>query len=135
VLIAVFYANHQFHDSSLETFLRFRKNEASCGAHSMAEIYCSLTGRTGGDRVSCDQAMLFIGDVRERLTIVSLDEREYWNALESSAAAGIAGRAIYDAGLGHCAIKARARTLYTWNPKDFTRLGANIAALVKTPLF
>lgn len=134
VLIAAFYRNHQFHDSSLDTFLRFQKNEASCGAHSMAEIYASLTGRTGGDRVSGDQAMLFVGDVRERLTIVSLDQREYFKALESSATIGIAGGAIYDALLAHCALKVRASTLFTWNVKDFTRLGSPIAALVKTPL-
>ena len=134
VLIAAFYRNHHFHDPSLDTFLRFRKEEASCGAHSLVEIYASLTGRTGGDRVSGDQAMLFVGDVRERLTIMSLDDREYFKALQSSAATGIAGGGIYDALLAHCALKARTRALYTWNVKDFTRLGSAIAALVKTPL-
>jgi predicted nucleic acid-binding protein len=133
VLIATFYAHHQFHRPSIEIFLRFSKNEACCGAHSLAEIYASLTGRTGRDRVGGDEAMLFIGNVHERLTIVSLNDQEYFRALEMSAALGIAGGAIYDAVLGHCALKAKAQTLYTWNVKDFVRLGAAIADRTKTP--
>ena len=133
VLIATFYAHHQFHEPSLEIFLRFKKNESCCGVHSLAEIYSSLTGRSGRDRVGGDQAMLFIGNVRERLTIVSLNDQEYFRALEMSAALGIAGGAIYDALLAHCALKAKAQTLYTWNVKDFLRLGAAIANRTRTP--
>ncbi|HEY2105961.1 MAG TPA: PIN domain-containing protein [Candidatus Binataceae bacterium] len=133
VLIATFYANHQFHRPSIDLFLRFKKNEVCCGAHSLAEIYSALTGRTGKDRVSGDEAMLFLGDVRERLTIVSLDDREYFKAMEASSALGIAGGAIYDAVLGHCAVKAKAQVIYTWNTKDFIRLGPGIAGRVKAP--
>jgi len=133
VLIATFYAHHEFHGPSIEVFLRFKKNEACCGAHSLAEIYASLTGWTGRDRVGGDQAMLFLGNVRERLTIVSLSDREYFTVLEQSAALGIADGAIYDALLGHCALKAKAQTIYTWNVKDFMRLGASIADRTKTP--
>jgi predicted nucleic acid-binding protein len=133
VLIATFYAHHQFHQQSIDLFLRFKKSEASCGAHSLAEIYSSLTGRTGRERVSADEALLFIGDVRERLTIVSLNDQEYFKALEDSAAIGIVGGAIYDALLAYSALKAKAGTIYTWNMKDFVRLGAEIAARVRTP--
>ena len=52
--------------------------------------------------------------------------------VEASAAAGIAGGSMYDAILGHCAIKAKAEVIYTWNARDFLRLPA-IAARVKTP--
>jgi predicted nucleic acid-binding protein len=133
VLIATFYAHHQFHKPSIDLFLRFKKNEACCGAHSLAEIYSSVTGRTGRERVSGDEAMLFLGDVRERLTIVSLDDQEYFKALKASSGLGIAGGAIYDALLGYCAIKAKAQAIYTWNAKDFTRLGPEIAGRVKAP--
>ena len=133
VLIATFYAHHQFHQQSIDLLLRFKKSEASCGAHSLAEIYASLTGRMGRERVSGDEAMLFVGDVRERLTIVSLTDQEYFKALEESAAIGIVGGAIYDALLAHSALKAKARTIYTWNMKDFVRLGAEIAGRIRTP--
>jgi len=133
VLVATFYAHHEFHRPSIDLFLRFKKNQTCCGAHSLAEVYSSLTGRTGRDRVSGDEAMLFLGDIRERLTIVSLDVQEYFKAIEASSALGIAGGAIYDALLAHCAIKAKAEVIYTWNAKDFTRLGREIAARVKAP--
>ena len=133
VLVATFYAHHQFHRPSIDLFLRFKKNDVSCGAHSLAEVYSSITGRTGRDRVSPDEAMLFLGDVRERLTIVSLDDQEYFKALHASAEMGIAGGAIYDALLAHCALKVRARTIYTWNTKDFMRLGSEIAGRVQVP--
>ena len=133
VLIATFYAHHEFHQPSIDLFLRFKKNEACCGAHSLAEIYSSLTGRTGRERVSADEAMLFLGNVRERLTIVSLDDKEYFKALEASSALGIVGGTIYDALLAHCALKAKAQAIYTWNTRDFTRLGPAIAGRVKAP--
>jgi predicted nucleic acid-binding protein len=133
VLIATFYAHHQFHQPSIDLFLRFKKNDVCCGAHSLAEIYASLTGRTGRDRISGDQAMLFLRDVRERLTLVSLSDREYFKAVEASSTLGIADGAIYDALLGHCALKSKAQTIYTWNMKDFLRLGEAIADRVKAP--
>lgn len=133
VLIATFYVRHQHHHPSIDLFLRFKNNEACCGAHSLAEVYASLTGRTGPDRVSGDQAMLFLGDVRSRLKIVSLSEEEYFRAVQASSALGIAGGAIYDAILGHCALKAKAQTIYTWNMRDFLRLGEVIADRVKAP--
>ena len=133
VLIATFYANHQFHQPSIDLFLRFKKHDASCGAHSLAEIYSSLTGRSGRERVSGDQAMLFLENVRERLTIVSLDDQEYFRAIEVSSGLGIAGGVIYDALLAHCALKSKAQTIYTWNTKDFVRLGKPIADRVRTP--
>ena len=102
VLIAVFYANHQFHRPSIDLFLRFKKNQACCGSHSLAEVYSSVTGRTGRDRVGGHEALLFLENVQERLTIVSLNDKEYFQTLKSFSALGISGGAIYDALLGQC---------------------------------
>jgi predicted nucleic acid-binding protein len=92
-----------------------------------------LTGMPGKRRASGDEALLFLGDIRERLTIVALDEQEYFRVAEASAAGGLAGGAIYDAILGYCALKAKAETIYTWNPRDFLRLSPAIASRVKKP--
>jgi predicted nucleic acid-binding protein len=133
VLVATFYAQHEHHTPSIDLFLRFDKNDACCAAHSLAEIYSVLTGRRGRDRVSGDEALLFLANVRDRLTTISLDREEYFGAIEASAPLGIAGGGIYDALLAHCALKARAESIYTWNLKDFQRLGPAIARRVKTP--
>ena len=134
VLVATFYADHEHHPPSIDLFLRFGKKNACCGAHSLAEVYATLTGMPGKRRVSGDEALLFLGDIRERLTLVALDEQEYFQMAEASAAAGgLASGAIYDAILGHCALKAKAEAIYTWNPKDFLRLSPAIASRVKNP--
>jgi len=133
VLVATFYADHEHHPPSIELFLRFGKKDVCCGAHSLAEVYATLTGMPGKRRVSGDEALLFLGDIRERLTLIALDEREYFQMVEACAACGLASGAVYDAILGHCALKAKAKVIYTWNTKDFLRLSPAIAARVKNP--
>ena len=56
VLVAAFYGDHEHHDSSIELFLRYRKHEACCAAHSLAEVYASLTGMPGKNRATPDEA-------------------------------------------------------------------------------
>ena len=40
--------------------------------HSLAEVYSTLTRMPGKHRISADQATLFIGSIRERLSIIAL---------------------------------------------------------------
>ena len=133
VLVATFYADHEHHPPSIDLFLRFGKTHACGGAHSLAEVYATLTGMPTPRRVSGHEALLFLNNIREQLTLVSLDSREYFQMVEASGTAGLAGGAIYDSLLGHCALKADAEVIYTWNPNDFLRLPAAIAGRVKTP--
>jgi len=133
VLVATFIGDHEHHEASMELFLRHGKTEVCCGAQSLAEVYASLTGMPGKYRAGPDEAMLFLGNIRERLTIVALTDKEYFKTIEASVAAGVAGGGIYDALLGACALKAGAETIYTWNVKHFKRLGTDIAGRVATP--
>ena len=133
VLIPVFLEDHEHHEASLAAFLAAEKKRACCAAHSLAEVYSALTRMPGKHRLSGDQVLLFLQTIRERLAVIDLDAREYYSAIEEAAAAGIVGGAIYDALLARCALKAEAERIYTWNVKDFERLGAGIAKLVKTP--
>ena len=133
VLVATFYGDHEHHQASIDRFLSFRRSEAGCAAHSLAEVYSSLTRMPGKLRVTGDQAMLFLATIRDRLTLVALDAEEYFKAIEEASTLGVAGGAIYDALLGRCAVKARAQTIYTWNVKHFQRLGPSVVSRLKTP--
>jgi predicted nucleic acid-binding protein len=133
VLVATFYGDHEHHAPSLDLFLRFGKKDACCGTRSLAEVYATLTGMPGKRRVGGDAAILFLQDIRDNLTLVSLDGRDYFHTVEASAAVALSGGAIYDALLGQCAIKAKVETIYTWNTKDFLRLPQAIAGRVKRP--
>lgn len=78
--------------------------------------------------------MGIVKQICERLTLISLSEQEYVSALELASSGSIVGAAAYDALIAHCALKAGADTLLTWNVRDFTRLRPAVARLVKTPL-
>jgi predicted nucleic acid-binding protein len=132
VLVATFYG-----DMSTMTraalFVRLNKKSGCAAAHCLAEVYSVLTGMPGKDRASPDEVLLFLADVRERLTLVALDGEEYTRVLEDAAAAEITGGGIYDAIIGGCAMKAKAEAIYTWNTKHFARLHADMASHAKTP--
>jgi predicted nucleic acid-binding protein len=53
VLVPVFYGNHSHHRASLDLFIQFDKSTGCCGAHSLAEVYSTLTRmpRSGRDAV------------------------------------------------------------------------------------
>jgi predicted nucleic acid-binding protein len=133
VLVATFYGDHQHHAASIKRFLSFRRSDACCAAHSLAEVYSSLTRMPGKWRVAGDQAMLFLATIRERLTVVALNGDEYFQAIEDASALGIAGGSICDALLARCALKAKAQAIYTWNVRHFEALGPSVVSRLKTP--
>jgi predicted nucleic acid-binding protein len=133
VLVPTFLGDHEHHEASLDAFLRFGKRQACCAAHSLAEVYATLTRMPGKYRVSCEQAMLFLAEIRQRLALVALDEEEYYATIEQASALGVMGGTVYDALLARCALKARAETLYTWNVKHFQQLGLEVIKRIRTP--
>jgi predicted nucleic acid-binding protein len=133
VLVSVFYGDHVHHQASLDLFIQFDKSTGCCGAHSLAEVYSTLTRMPGKHRISGEQAMLFIGSIRERLSIIALDGDEYDNALETSATLGIVGGGIDDAMLAHCAIIGQAETIYSWNGRHYAFCGLEITQRLQTP--
>jgi len=133
VLVPLFYRDHVHHGPSQELFIRFNQSTGCCGAHSLAEVYATLTRMPGKRRISGEQAMLFIGNIRERLSIVALNSEEYARALQASAVRGIVGGAIYDAMLAQCVLKAKAETIYTWNVRYYAQCGPEVVGRVRTP--
>src|SRR5215469_15392482 len=118
-LVPVFYGDHIHHTASLNRFIQFDKSSGCCAAHSLAEVYSTLTRMPGKHRISAEQVMLFISSLRERLSIIALSGDEYADALEAASALGIVGGGIYDAMLAHCAIKARAEAIFSWNARHY----------------
>jgi predicted nucleic acid-binding protein len=133
VLIPCFVEDHQHHEASLKVFLRADKKQACCGAHSLAEFYATATRYPGKHLLNGEQVLLFLENILERLTIVTLTADEYYNALKEAAAAGVVGGTIYDALLAKCAMKAGADCIYTWNVKHFQQFSSDIVKRVRTP--
>ena len=133
VLVATFYGDHQHHDASIALFSRLKTTIGCTSAQCLAEVYAVTTGMPGRNRAAPGEALLFLRDVRERLSVVALDDSEYFRAIENAAEAGISGGTIYDALIAQCALKARAQTIYTWNIRHFQLCGHDIASRVKSP--
>ena len=68
VLIPTFLEDHEHHEVSLKAFLKADIRSACCGAHSLAEIYATLTRLPGRHRLSeskfCSFSKTFVSDSR-----------------------------------------------------------------------
>jgi len=87
----------------------------------------------GKHRISSEQAMLFMTNIRERMTIVWLSADEYGDMLQKFTSIGIVGGTIHDAFLAACALKAKAETLFTWNLRHDGQFGPEVTGMLKTP--
>jgi predicted nucleic acid-binding protein len=133
VLVPVFYGDHVHHAASLDLFTRFSKKDVCCGAHSLIEVYSMLTRMPGKHRISSEHGMLFVNNIRDRLTVVSLSADEYGEMLQKYASIGIVGGTIYDAFLATGALKAKAETLFTWTIRHYGQFGLEVTRILKTP--
>jgi len=131
--VPVFYGDHVHHATSLTVFTRFGKNEVCCAANSVVEVYSAMTRMPGKYRISGQQGMLFIGNLRERLTMVGLTPDKYFKMLQTNADLGVVGGAIYDALLAACALKSCAEKLFTWNLRHYGQFGPQVASRLQTP--
>ena len=133
VLVAAISVPHVHHARSQAAYLSANKTSFTCAAHSLPEVYSTLTRFPGKQRLTCEQALLFLEDIRQRFATVVLDEDEYWTAVKEAATEQIVGGTIYDALIARCALKVKATTIFTWNVAHFRRLGPDIAKRVQTP--
>lgn len=133
VLVAAVLASHEHHDRSLAVFAEADRKTGCCAAHTLAELYATLTRMPGRQRIVSDQALLFLDEVEERLELIYLNAREYRLAINRAARNGDLGGTTYDALLGQCALKAGATRILTWDVAHFQRVGPEIADRVQTP--
>jgi predicted nucleic acid-binding protein len=133
VLVAAFWRGHRDHEDSLKLVATANKKKSSCALHTMAELYASMTALPVKDVIPPDQALLFVQEARDRLTVVTLNEDEYYETIQQAAERGFASGRIYDALLLRCAAKIKAEVIYTWNVKHFKAIDPKQAHKIETP--
>jgi predicted nucleic acid-binding protein len=133
VLVPALLPDHVHHARSFAAFAAANARNAGCAAHSLAEVYATLTRYPGKQRLSAESANLLVQEIEQRLTLVWLDGDQYRAAIRRIARMGIVGGAVYDGLVAACALKAGARHLYTWNVRHFDLLGPEIQKLVTMP--
>jgi len=133
VLVAAFWRGHGGHEVSLDLVAGANKKKSACALHTLAEVYATMTALPVKDVIPPDQALLFVQEVRDRCTVISLDEDEYFTTIEEAAERGFTSGRIYDALLLRCAAKVKAEVIYTWNLKHFKAIGPRQAAKIQAP--
>jgi len=133
VLVAAFWAGHPNHSASVSLVSTASKKRSACAVHTLGEVYAVMTALPVRPVIPPEQVLLFVQEIRDRLTLVSLDENEYVETIQQTAAAGFTGGRIYDALLLRCAAKVQAQTIYTWNLKHFQTVVPGHAGRMRTP--
>jgi predicted nucleic acid-binding protein len=95
VLVPVFYADHQHHESSARIFLGAGRGDF-CALRTLGEVYATLAGLPVRPRITGADGVAVVKPIRERLSVVSLSEQEYVSTLEA-ASVTIVGNTAYDA--------------------------------------
>jgi predicted nucleic acid-binding protein len=133
VLVAATQITHPHNQRSRALLARTTGVEAVIAAHTLAELYSSLTSIRPPERVSPEVAMQALEAYLSRLTPITLTTDEYLRAIRDTAKKGHIGGMIHDALLLACARKSRADFIYTWNIKHFQAIAPDLADRIITP--
>lgn len=133
VLVPVFLADHPHHAASIALFSTCEPETASCAAHSLAEVYSTLTRLPAPHRASPEQAIKCVEKIATRLRLVGLDGSATLAAIQNAASQNIAGGTIYDSLIATCALQSAADRIYSWNMRHFERFGPNVALELAIP--
>lgn len=133
VLVPVFLADHPHHAACMELFSKCEPLTACCAAHSVAELYSTLTRIPAPHRASPEQAIQCVEKVAAQLRLVALDGAATLAALRHAASQRIAGGTIYDLLIATCALRSEADRIYTWNTRHFQQFGPNVTSRLATP--
>lgn len=133
VLVSACQRTHIHHSPGLNAFVSANKDTATCGVHSLAEVYAVITRMPGEYSVAPEDAWLFIRQINERCSLIALKPSEYLATLNATIQSRRPGGIIYDALLLACARKANADRLLTWNVKHFKSLAPDLADRIATP--
>jgi predicted nucleic acid-binding protein len=133
VLMAALLGGHIHHEPSVRLFASADAKESACSAHTLAELFATLTAIPVKPMIPPEQAVLFLEDIRQRLTAIPLASRDYFETIHDAARQGLSGGRIYDALLLRCARNCKAEIIYTWNLKHFRVLAPDLAERLQTP--
>lgn len=133
VLIAVAQAQHNHHRASRELWNRCTRENTAISAHTLAELYNTLTSMPPVLRLRPPDAVLAIETFLARLTVISLAGQEYLSALARLAQLGLSGGIVYDALHLACARKCGAQAIYTLNLRHFQTAAPDLRDRIRMP--
>ncbi len=133
VLVAAVRTADLRHAASNELVRKCGPDNSSCAAHTLAEVYSSLTGMRPPNRFRPEQAIQVIDEFRAKFRCVELTADEVVDTARGIAGLGLMGGIIYDALLLTCARKVNADRIYTWNVRHFQTVAPDLAGRIVEP--
>lgn len=133
VLVAAFNKGHVHHEPSIKRLAEAEKGHSACAIHTFAEVYATMTALPFKPLIPPEQVLLFIQEIRQRLSPISLEPAEYYDTIQSASERGLTSGRIYDALLLSCASKSKAQIIYTGNLKHFHSIAPHLSSLIQTP--
>lgn len=134
VFIAAFWGDHPQHEPSIALLKSATPASAFCAAHSVAEVYSTMTRLPVKPSIPTEQALLFVRQIRELFTVVTLNEEEYFATVERLGEKGLAKNYIYDGLIMSADEKSGADAIYTGNIGDFLKVSPpSILSRILTP--
>jgi predicted nucleic acid-binding protein len=101
----------------------------SVSAHSLVEVYSTLTRLPRSPRIPPQEAALLIQEnILKHFSVVAITGKEYADFVLDSAKLGLVGGQIYDALILRCAEKSGAERIYTFNVRHFQSLASSSIA-------
>jgi predicted nucleic acid-binding protein len=122
VLVGAFYGDHPRHAACLRLLEDASKKTHFCAAHAVAELYAVMTRLPVRPRITPEQGLLFVENVRDHFSVVTLSAAEQFEAAAEAARRGLGGGKVYDLLTLRCALKAGTERVYVLNLQGFMRM-------------
>jgi len=122
VLFAASDTAHERHEPSLALVATATPSTAFVAAHSLAELYGTLTAAPSPKVRRVMDVLEAVEHVAGAFTPVSLDVEEYLAVIRTVAASEARSGQVYDALILKCAEQAEVDTVYTWDIGHFQRI-------------
>lgn len=131
-LVPAFLEDHPLHTLGLSWLEQVLREEilGYVSIHALAELYAVLTRIPRQPRLLPSEVETLLGNLI-KFEKVSLDADDYINVIRKLVTLNLSGGVIYDALIAQAALKAKVDLLLTANPKDFLRLGHDVATIVQ----
>jgi predicted nucleic acid-binding protein len=133
ILIAASIPGHVHHAESFARLQLLKDGSGACAAHTLAEVYNTLTRYPKGYGIPPSDAAAIIAHTTKTYKLVSLTSAEMSRTIEDSAQRGLRGSLIYDALLIACARKIDANAIYTSNVRHFRQIAPDLASRIVLP--
>jgi predicted nucleic acid-binding protein len=114
--------DHPRHAACLDLLAEASKRTHFCAAHSVAELYAVMTRLPVRPRITPEQGLLFVENVRDYFSLVTLSAAEQFEAAAEAARRGLGGAKVYDLLTLKCAAKSGAERAYALDLAGFARL-------------